>query len=112
MTGNPAPPRITFEVSRGGAEIRHLEITYPPLLCALGGMTPPQQKAGPIAVTRAGAFAQTVIFATPAGRVFATIAVRGRFRKHRRASGKARVRWIGGFKSGCGGTVRFSARAR
>jgi hypothetical protein len=111
-TGNPAPPRIAFDVSRNGAKLRDLEITYPPLLCAVGGMTPPQEDASPAPITRSGRFAKTVTFATLMGRVFATITVKGRFREHRRATGTARVRWIGGFEPGCGGTVRFSARAR
>jgi hypothetical protein len=109
-TGNPGPPLITFDVSGDGAEVRDLRITYPPLLCALGGMTPPQQPARPTPISRRGTFARTVSFEAPAGKVFATIRITGRFRSHRRASGRGRVRWIG-FKSGCGGTVRYSARA-
>jgi hypothetical protein len=111
-TGNPAPPRITFDVSRDGRKLRDLEITYPPLLCAVGGMTPPQDDASPAAIAKSGRFAKTVRFATLTGRVGATITIKGRFRKHRRASGTARVRWIGGFDPGCGGTVPFHARAR
>jgi hypothetical protein len=109
-TGNPAPPQITFDVSEDGAQVRNLRITYPPLLCALGGMTPPQQTARAARITPAGRFARTVRFATKAG-TFATIRVRGRFRAHRRVTGKARVRWIGGFEPGCGGTLRYAARA-
>jgi hypothetical protein len=109
-TGNPAPPQITFDVSPDRARLLNLHITYPPLLCALGGMTPPQQPARAAKITPAGHFARTVRFSTKAG-TFATIRVRGRFRAHRRVTGKARVRWIGGFEPGCGGTVRYAARA-
>jgi hypothetical protein len=110
-TGNPAPPRISFDVSEDAAEVRNLTVTYPPLLCGVGGMTPPQEKASPTPIARSGGFTETVSFATRSGRIAATIAVTGRFRKHRRATGKARVRWIGGFEPECGGTVRFAARA-
>jgi hypothetical protein len=107
---NPAPPQITFDVSADGTRVQNLRITYPPLLCALGGMTPPQKPARAARVTPAGHFARTVRFATKAG-TFATIRVRGSFRAHRRVTGKARVRWIGGFEPGCGGTLRYAARA-
>jgi hypothetical protein len=110
-TGNPSPPSITFDVSGNGAEVRNVRVTYPPLLCALGGMTPPQRPAAPTPISRRGVFVQTVDFATPAAKVFATIRISGRFRIHRRVTGKARVRWIGGFGPGCGGTVRYLARA-
>ncbi len=110
-TGNPAPPQITFDVSADGRLVTGLRITYPPLLCALGGMTPPPQPARAARITPAGRFARTVRFATKAG-TFATIRVRGRFRAHRRVAGKARVRWIGGFEPGCGGTLRYAASAR
>jgi hypothetical protein len=110
-TGNPAPPQITFDVSPDRTHVRNLRITYPPLLCALGGMTPPQQPARAARITPAGRFARTVRFSTKAG-TFATIRVRGRFQAHRRVTGKARVRWIGGFEPGCGGTLRYAARAR
>jgi hypothetical protein len=111
-TGNPSPPVVTFDVSRGGTQVRNLRVTYPPLLCALGGMTPPQQKAAPAPISRSGAFAQTVSFATPAGKVFATIRITGRFRSHRRETGRARVRWPESTNPRCGGRLRYSARAR
>src|SRR4051812_45117639 len=108
--GTPPPPQITFDVSPDGARLLNLHITYPPLLCALGGMTPPQQPARAAKITPAGHFSRTVRFSTKAG-TFATIRVRGRFGAHRRVTGKARVRWIGGFEPGCGGTLRYAARA-
>src|SRR4051794_6883001 len=64
-TGTPGAPGITFDVSRNGAELQNLEVSYPPLLCDLGGMTPPQQQAGPTPISSAGTFRQTVNFATP-----------------------------------------------
>src|SRR3954464_5751529 len=80
-TGNPAPPQITFDVSPDGARLLNLRITFRPLLCALGGMTPPQQPARAAKIPPAGHFARPVRFSTKAG-TFATLRVRGPFRSH------------------------------
>jgi hypothetical protein len=110
IKNDPVNTKISFEVSGNGEKVRDLKTKLDPIFndAVCGGVTPSvTQGSNPANISRKGKFRGKIIYTYPDSGTFAQAIVKGKFRRHGRATGKVTASFP---NTDCDGEARFSTK--
>lgn len=103
---------ISFKVSRNGKHVSRFKLPQGfPLYChsgGVGGLGSPKSKSAKVSSKGTFKVSLPVVFA-PTRQKQGTLKISGKFKKHRKESGKVKTALTGGLAS-CDGSIRYSAK--